>query len=222
MGMNNIPESHSSGDEEIWSEVDQAYPDGTPRGRHDGFTPRRRRIFLKALRKTGCVQHSCRSAGISDTAAYNLRERDPVFADLWNSAVAAAGADLDLLAWRYGVEGEEEEVWAYGKLVGTRRKRDTRLFRMLLQASNPHKYGGQGFGSRRQIEKKIRREMEEARKASEGVDIEEVRERIARRIARLRRRMIEEEGGYEDERGHYYPPDHPIAQAARARAEENG
>jgi hypothetical protein len=204
--MENISDSPGSGDEENWSEVDQAYPDGAHRGRRDGFTPHRRRIFLKTLRKTGCAQDACRRARISDTAAYNLRDRDAMFARLWDAAVVAAGADMELLAWTFAVEGEEEEVWAYGKRVGTRRRRDARLFRMLLQGSNPHKYGGNGVGTRKQIERKIRKEMEDERKAAEGVDIEEVRERLAQRIERLRIRMVREEGGHIDEQGRYVPP----------------
>ena len=203
--MNNDPDSPGSGDEEIWSEVDHAFPDGPRQGRRDGFTPRRRRIFLKTMRKTGCVQDACRRARISDTVAYNLRDRDPMFARLWDAALVAAGADLQILAWQYAIEGEEEEVWAYGKRVGTRRKRDAQLFRMLLQSSNPHKYGGHGLGTRKQIEKKIRKEMEAQRKAVEAVDIDEVRERIAQRIERLRHRLVREEGGHIDEEGRYVP-----------------
>lgn len=69
IGMSDDPDSPGSGEEEVWSEVDEAFPDGAAAVRRDGFTPKRRRVFLKTLRKTGCVQDACRRVGISDTAA---------------------------------------------------------------------------------------------------------------------------------------------------------
>ena len=38
--MNHDPESLGSGEEEEWSEVDDAYPDGAFAARRNGFTPR--------------------------------------------------------------------------------------------------------------------------------------------------------------------------------------
>jgi hypothetical protein len=188
-------------------DLGEAEPDdASSTHRHDGFTPKRRRKFLKALRRTGCVRDACRKAKISDTAAYKLRRRDPDFAALWATALDKAGSDIELLAWQRGVDGIEEEVIAYGKVVGTRRKRDANLFRMLLQASNPAKYGGQGFGSRKELEKKIRKEIEAEQQAQDQApDIGEVRERIFQRIQRLQERQIRDGEVYVDEQGRTVP-----------------
>ena len=162
-----------------------------PSTRHDGFTPKRRRKFIKALRKTGCVRDACRVAGVSDSAAYKARRRDSVFRAQWATALSRAGGDLELLAWQRAVEGVEEDVIAYGKVIGHRRRHDAHLFRMLLKASNPERYGAQGFGSRKAMEKKIRAEIEaeqEPQFAEEGKDA--VVARLVRKIGALRQRMI--------------------------------
>ena len=66
--------------------------------RHDGFTPKRRRKFIKTLRKTGCVRDACRVAGVSDSTAYKARRRDPEFCAQWVTALSKAGGDLETLA----------------------------------------------------------------------------------------------------------------------------
>jgi hypothetical protein len=178
----------------------------SPAYRHDGFTPKRRRKFLEVLSKTGCVRDACRKTGMSDTAAYKLRNRDPEFAALWATALSKVGSDLELLAWQRAVDGIEEEVFAYGKPIGTRRKRDSNLFRMILLASNPAKYGGQGFGSRKALEKKIRKEILAEQQAQNAApDMDEVRERLVRRIERLREREIREGRIHVDEQGRVVP-----------------
>ena len=179
-----------------------------PLTRHDGFTPKRRRKFLKTLRKTGCVRDACRRAEISDSAAYKARRRDPEFRALWASALSRAGGELEILAWQRAVEGIEEDIVAYGKVVGTRRRYDEQLFRMMLKASNPGKYGGQGVGSRKELEKKIRAEIEQEQLAGTmayGEDREDVTNRILRKIAGLRRRQIASGAYYEGENGALIP-----------------
>jgi len=96
------------------------------RERHDGFTSKKKRRFLKALGKTGCVLDACRMVGISKTAVYTARERDPHLEKQWDRALRKAGTEIELTAWERGVEGVEEDVIAYGKVVGKRRKYDSR------------------------------------------------------------------------------------------------
>jgi len=134
-----------------------------PVPRHDGFTPERRRLFKQTLRETGCVRDACRVAGISDSTAYRARADDPDFAAEWDSALAMAAGDYPLLAWQRGVEGVEEEVWAYGKRVGTRIKRDDRIFRLLVQQSARERSGGgadrRAAAARAKADEKILREQ---------------------------------------------------------------
>lgn len=177
-----------------------------PVARHDGFTPERRKLFKQTLRETGCVRDACRVAGISDSTAYKARAADPEFAAEWDSALAMAAGDYQLLAWQRGVEGVEEDVWAYGKLVGTRVRRDDRIFRLLLQGSDRERFGGaspDGAARRRSAatEKVLREQIEfEQRLATNAALMKENAEKIAwhelKRIlnAQLDRLMCE--GGY--------------------------
>lgn len=171
----------------------EASPALGPAGRH-GFTPERRRLFKQALRQTGCVRDACRAAGISDSAAYKARRRDPDFAAEWEGALAIAAGDIEILAWQRAVVGVEEEVWAYGKRVGTRLRRDDRLFRMLLQSSDPNRHGGPALRSPAAVERRIREQIAEERREIEmgWREQQELRERLARKIERLRARQEEE------------------------------
>lgn len=54
--------------------------------RKDGWTNRRRAVFLHALAETCNVQESARLVKMSVSSAYDLRKRDPGFAMLWEEA----------------------------------------------------------------------------------------------------------------------------------------
>jgi len=211
----------------VTADADTSDP-APPDRRHDGFTRQRRRAFLKALRKAGCVRDACRKAGISDSAAYKARRRDPEFARLWAAALAKAGGDLELVAWQRAVEGVEEEVIAYGKVVGTRRRYDAGLFRMLLQASNPEKYGGRGTsagtgggagggtGGGRAARRQVRLPVEAEPEPDWGPDSsEDALERISRKIEKVRDRMVRS-GRY------YYAEDGEMVPSGYVRAEAPG
>jgi hypothetical protein len=58
--------------------------------RHDGWTPERRERFLELLAAGMSARSACRAVGLSHTAAYNLRRRDPAFAREWRDAQRAA------------------------------------------------------------------------------------------------------------------------------------
>lgn len=116
--------------------------------RHDGFTPAKRKAFLKTLSETGCVRDACRVAGISSTSAYRMRAKLPDFAAQWDSARAMAASEIETLAWQRAVEGIEQPVYAYGKFSHMERKRSGAIFRMILMASNPEKYGRMGAAAR--------------------------------------------------------------------------
>ena len=129
------------------------------RGRYDGFTPAKRKQFLKVLSETGCVRDACRVVGISSTSAYRTKRRLPEFSAQWDSALAMAGSEIETLAWQRAVEGIEEPVYYYGKFSHMRRKRSDGIFRMILMASNKKKYGRMGALSREQALKKARAQI---------------------------------------------------------------
>ena len=57
------------------------------RRRKDGWTRTNERVFLRHLRATGNVSTSARVAGKSPSSAYELRDRDPIFAANWDNAL---------------------------------------------------------------------------------------------------------------------------------------
>ena len=57
------------------------------RRRKDGWTRTNERVFLRHLRLTSNVNASARAAGKSTSTAYDLRDRDPIFATNWDKAL---------------------------------------------------------------------------------------------------------------------------------------
>jgi hypothetical protein len=58
--------------------------------RRDGWTPERKEQFLELLAAGMGARWACGKVGLSHTAAYNLRRRDPAFARDWRDAQRAA------------------------------------------------------------------------------------------------------------------------------------
>ena len=139
-----------------------------PKARHDGFTSKKRRRYLKTLAKTGCKADAAKAAGISTTTADRWIRKDSDFARSCAAAIDKAGSRIELLAWERAVTGIEEPVWHYGKRVGTRMKRSDGIFRMLLMASNRKKYGRMGSVGRKRLEKEERRRIEREVRAKLG------------------------------------------------------
>ena len=102
------------------------------RVRHDGWTAERKTAFIDALTRTGCVRDACRVVGISSTSAYRYRRRDEGFCERWDLALRRSKITLGEVAWKRAVEGEEEDVWYHGKIVGTRKKYANDVLRLLI------------------------------------------------------------------------------------------
>lgn len=153
--------------------------------RHDGFTAEKRRKFFKALRKTGCMADAAKIAGVSTTTVKKWRDKDEEFARSFAAARSRAGSDIGTLAWERGVTGIEEPVWYYGKKVGTRLKRSDAVFRMLMIASDPARFGWarRGGETPKEMEKRLRRKIMLERQAAAP----QLRQNILRKL-----RAIEE------------------------------
>jgi hypothetical protein len=109
--------------------------------RHDGWTVARQKVFVEALAETGCVQAACRRAGKSDTAAYRLRVRDPVFAEAWDAAVEIGLDRLEDAAVDRALNGVARPVFYKGEQVGEWRHHDERLTMFLLSQRKPERFG---------------------------------------------------------------------------------
>ena len=132
-----------------------------PRGRYDGFTPAKRRRCLEAIGDGHCVAEACFRVRISTTTFYRHKNRFPAFRRELETAQARAELPLENIAWLRATVGAEEKTYRDGKLVQVRIKPSDAMLRLLLQASNPKKYGrlSRGGATRKQIEKQLRAEI---------------------------------------------------------------
>jgi len=170
--------------------------------KRDGFTPAKKAKAVEALGKYGNVTDAARVAGVSDTTFYKHLNKDSDFARLCETARASAGRPIETLAWQRAVEGAPETIIRKGEVVQIKVKPSDSLMRMILQASNPKKYGrmSRGGASRRQIEKKLRKEIEAEARAQAQSELvasnEEVRVALieALRIHGIRVRAAKAEG----------------------------
>jgi hypothetical protein len=99
------------------------------------------------LARAGNVRDACRAVRMSTTSAYRLRRIDSAFAEAWDAALKRAAISLEAVAYARAVEGVEEVVIRDGKEAWRKRRYSDSLLRLLLQASDPDKYGRMGGGS---------------------------------------------------------------------------
>lgn len=135
--------------------------------RHDAFTLRRRREFLRALARFGCISDAAEEVGVAARTVYRHRDKDPAFAAHIALALEMAGTELELTAFQRGVIGVEVDVWHNGQRVGTTIKRSDAMLRLLLQGALPNKYGAPpGLGQARVADAKHQEMIERIRKAA--------------------------------------------------------
>lgn len=184
-----------------------------PRQRHDAFTEARKADFLKVLVKTGCILDACRRTGVSPRTVYRHQESDPRFHDHCRLALRMSATPIELTAWSRAVEGVEQE-FACGGQIHVRRRYDAGLLRLLLQGSNPKKYGPRPGFKRKRLLKHERKQMEREVRAAIRAEqrepsIEEVRAGILRRLDAIERHEEPKKlaaGWTRSPDGHWIPP----------------
>lgn len=69
--------------------VEQCFPPGSRKPRHDGFTPEKVGDFLRHLSATGVGEHAAAAVGLSASAAYAFRNRTRgrAFAKMWDAVL---------------------------------------------------------------------------------------------------------------------------------------
>lgn len=77
------------------------------RVRKDGWTDARRALFLQVLAATCNVREACRAAGLHFSSAYDLRQRDPAFADAWADAIEQSYSELEMRMLRDCLNGAD-------------------------------------------------------------------------------------------------------------------
>jgi hypothetical protein len=151
--------------------------------RKDGWTLRRRTKFLDVLKATSNVTEAARAVRLSVTGAYDLRRRDKTFADQWMEALEQGYAELELALLRQALHGSEvTETLDDGKGEGPKRVKTVHSY--------PHAMGLRLLMSHRDSIAAFRAEQGIERPGSDAV-----REEIQRRIAGMRERRQDEEGG---------------------------
>ncbi|MDB5668514.1 MAG: hypothetical protein JWL74_1464 [Alphaproteobacteria bacterium] len=121
---------------EVVDSLDPRHPETafteTRRLRQDGWTPERKRQFLERIAECGVVKEACLAAGMSARAAYNLRDRDPLFAAGWDAAFVMARSRLADEAFSRSMNGVVERIYKDGAIVAERHRYDNRLTMAVL------------------------------------------------------------------------------------------
>jgi hypothetical protein len=104
----------------------------TRRLRHDGWTPEKKRLFLERFAECGIIVEACEAVGMSAKAAYNLRDRDPLFAAGLDAACVKARAPLADEAYSRARNGVVERIYRNGAIVAERHRYDNRLTMSVL------------------------------------------------------------------------------------------
>jgi hypothetical protein len=104
----------------------------TRRLRQDGWTPDKMRLFHERFAECGVVREACEAAGMSARAAYNLRDRDPLFAAGWEAAALKSRARLTDEAFSRSMKGVVERIYRDGVVVAERHRYDNRLTMLVL------------------------------------------------------------------------------------------
>ncbi|MDE2620231.1 MAG: hypothetical protein KGL54_08725 [Sphingomonadales bacterium] len=172
--------------------------------RHDGWTAERQHGFIEALLVTGSVRAAAHAVNMTPEGAYLLRRapRAGSFRKAWEQALAAGVQRLEDIAMERALNGTEEPVYSYGKLVGTRRVHNDRLLMFLLRNRAPARFAATQTrlgpdGARmvsetrlKTLKKQWRAEWEEEQ-AKNSVSPEQVSQSIEDKLARLRDTIID-------------------------------
>ena len=113
------------------------------RPRHDGWTAARQIAFIETLAATKCVDEACRRVGMSDTSAYELRNRPcgAAFRQAWDIAVDCQLDRVEQSAVERSLNGVARPIFYKGEQVGEWRHHDERLTMFLLRTRRPARYG---------------------------------------------------------------------------------
>lgn len=116
--------------------------------RHDGWTGEKMAIFCEALAETAVVAEACDQARMGISGAYAARRRNPVFAAAWDAALSIARDRLADTLLARSMEGNIEQIYKDGELVGERHVLDNRLGLAILRRLDRLAEGGVSVSAR--------------------------------------------------------------------------
>ena len=90
--------------------------------RYDGWTPERQQAFIEALADYGSIRAAANSVGMTPESAYLLRRHPEAgtFRKAWEAALDIGMQRVEDVAMDRALNGVQEPVYSYGKIVGTR------------------------------------------------------------------------------------------------------
>ena len=88
--------------------------------RHDGWTGEKMATFCETLAETAVVAEACEAARRGISGAYAARRRSPAFAAAWDAALSIARERLADTLLARSMEGNVEQIYRDGELVGER------------------------------------------------------------------------------------------------------
>lgn len=97
-------------------------------------TPEKEAAFLEALTKGLSITAAAKDAGVGRRTAYEWREEDEAFRQIWDDAVEAGTDVLEDEAKRRAADGVDEPVFYKGDICGHVRKYSDTLIIFLLKA----------------------------------------------------------------------------------------
>jgi hypothetical protein len=101
--------------------------------RHDGWSGEKMAAFCEALAETAVVAEACDAARMGISGAYAARRRNPFFAAAWDAALTIARERLADTLLARSMEGNVEQIYKDGELVGERHVLDNRLGLAILR-----------------------------------------------------------------------------------------
>jgi len=161
--------------------------------RHDGWTPARQTAFVEALADTGSVAAACKVVDMSTNGAYYLRRQPGAeeFREAWQRALDLGVQRIEDVAMDRALNGVEEPLYSYGKLIGSRKRYNDRLLMFMLRNRAPDRFcegkakglNAVGKMDEERLKKKWRAEWEAEQRA---VSPQEVCASIDRKIEEVR------------------------------------
>ena len=164
--------------------------------RHDGWTPERQIAFIEALADTGSVEAAAKAVNMSQSGAYHLRRQPEAesFRNAWAAALDLGVRRIEDVVMDRALNGVEEPLYSYGKLIGTRRKYNDRLLMFILRNRAPDRFAEGKPRAMNAIDameaKRLKQQWRKEWEAEQTrVTPQEVRASIDRKIEEIRRRV---------------------------------
>ena len=166
--------------------------------RHDGWTPERQRGFIEALADCGSVRAAAHAVGMTPESAYLLRRHPEAksFRKAWEAALDLGIQRIEDVAMDRALNGVEVPVYAYGKIIGTRRVFNDRLLMFMLRNRAPKRFAADGARGMNALDRQLlarmkkewRKEWERERMILDAQEEQDVLESLNAKIDLMRAR----------------------------------